>query len=255
MVIFAIGDVVSDAGCEFLREKLPAFKKVKGIDFTIANGENSAVGNGIIPHSADYLFDSGVDFLTTGNHVFKRREIYTYLDEKRGIIRPANFHPEAPGRGYEIIDLGFTEICVLNLSGRVYMDDCDNPFDTADRILDKVDCKIKLVDFHAEATAEKAALAYWLNGRVSAVFGTHTHVQTNDVKILSGGTAFITDLGMTGPAESVLGVKPELAVNYMRTGMPTRFETAPGRCRMDGCIFEIDNKTGVCVSAQAVTVE
>ncbi len=255
MVIFAVGDIVSDSGCEFLQKKLPAFKRLKGIDFTIVNGENSAVGNGITPCSAQMIFDAGADFITTGNHVFKRREIYTFLDENPRIIRPANFHPQSPGRGYEIIDLGYTRICIINLSGRVYMDMCGNPFETADEILSKVDCKIKIVDFHAEATAEKGALARYLDGRVSAVFGTHTHIQTNDAAILPCGTGFITDIGMTGPADSVLGVKPELSIHYMKTGMPTRFDAAGGRCKMCGCIFEIDNKTGVCTCAEPVTVE
>lgn len=255
MIIFAIGDVVSDKGCEFLREKLPTFKKVKGIDFVIANGENSAVGNGILPHSADYLFDSGVDFITTGNHVFRRREIYDYLDTRSGIIRPANFHREAPGRGWEIVDLGRTRICVINLSGRVYMDDCDNPFETMDRILDEVDCKIKIVDFHAEATAEKGAMGSYLDGKVSAVFGTHTHVATADAKILPCGTGFITDIGMTGPKNSILGIKADTSVRWLRTGMPARFETADGPCSMWGCIFDIDEQTGTCVGIESVCVE
>lgn len=255
MNILAVGDVVSDAGCEFLRKRLPALKKLKNIDFCIANGENSAVGNGILPCSADYLFDSGVDFITTGNHVFRRREIYTYLDEKDNIIRPANFYKDCPGRGYAEIDLGYTSIAVINLSGCVYMDRCDNPMLCADEILSKINSKIILVDFHAEATAEKGALGYYLDGRVSAVFGTHTHVQTADAKILPGGTGFITDLGMTGPKNSVLGVKPEISVNWIKTGMPTRFETAGGDCKLNGCIFETDRKTGRCLSVEAVSIE
>ncbi len=255
MRIFTIGDVVSDRGCEFLRAKLPPFKKVKGVDFCIVNGENSAVGNGITPFSADYLFDSGADFITTGNHVFRRREIYDYLDGKSRIIRPANFSRLSPGKGYETVDLGFTSITVINLSGRVYMDACDNPFDTADRILNEINSKTVIVDFHAEATAEKGALAHWLDGRVSVLFGTHTHIQSNDAAILPGGTGFITDIGMTGPVNSVLGVKPELSINWMRTGMPTRFDTADGPCRMCGCLFDIDTESGLCTSVEPVTIE
>lgn len=255
MVIFAIGDIVADCGCNFLRQKLPTFKKLKGVDFCIANGENSAQGNGITPHSADFLFDSGVDFITTGNHVFRRREIYDYLDGHKNIIRPANYYTNAPGKGFEIIDLGYTKIAVINLSGRVYMDLCENPFETADSILNKIDCKIKIVDFHAEASAEKAAMGYFLDGRVSAVFGTHTHIQTNDAKILSDGTGYITDLGMTGPSNSVLGVKKEISISFMRSGMPARFDTADGPCKMSGCLFEIDNSTGVCVDIEPVNIE
>lgn len=247
--------MVSDKGCEFLRKRLPSLKKLKGIDFCIANGENSAVGNGITPHSADFLFDSGVDFITTGNHVFRRREIYDYLDEKNGIIRPANFYSEAPGRGYAVADLGFTSVAVINLSGCVYMDRCENPFICVDRILEKIPCKIKIVDFHAEATAEKGALGYYLDGKVSAVFGTHTHVLTADAKILPGGTGFITDVGMTGPKNSILGVKPEISVSWMKTGMPARFDTADGDCMLNGCIFEIDNKTGRCLGVEAIDIE
>ncbi len=255
MNILAIGDVVSDKGCEFLRQTLPGFKKVKGIDFTIANGENSAVGNGINPVSAKFLFDSGVDFITTGNHVFRRKEVYEFLDERADIIRPANYHSENPGRGWAKVDLGFTQVAVINLAGRVYMSEADNPFDTADRILAEIDCKTVLVDFHAEATAEKAALAYYLDGRVSAVFGTHTHVQTSDAKVLPGGTGFITDLGMTGVKESVIGVAPELSIKHIRTGMPVRFDAADGACMLNGCIFEIDEKTGRCLGAESVIIE
>jgi metallophosphoesterase (TIGR00282 family) len=185
MNILVIGDVVSAKGCEFLRSVLPTFKKVKGIDFCIANGENSAVGNGITPFSAQYLFDSGVDFITTGNHVYRRREFYEMLDERDDIIRPANFFKGNPGSGYSTVDMGFAKVGIINLSGTVYMDRCDNPFTVVDEILPKLsDCRITLVDFHAEATAEKRAMGFYLDGRVSAVFGTHTHVITGDATVL-----------------------------------------------------------------------
>jgi len=255
MNILVIGDVVSAKGCEFLRSVLPTLKKVKGIDLCIANGENSAVGNGITPFSAQYLFDSGVDFLTTGNHVFRRREIYEMLDLREDIVRPANYHKSAPGRGYSKIDMGFAKVGVINLCGSVYMDRCDNPFECVDRILPELsDCKIILVDFHAEATAEKKAMGYFLDGRVSAVFGTHTHIMTADAQILSKGTAYITDIGMTGPKNSVLGVKPEISIDWLRTGMPARFDTAEGECFMNGCIFEIDNKTGKVINLEPLDI-
>lgn len=254
MKILVIGDVVSSAGCEFLRKKLSSFKKENGIDFCIANGENSAVGNGITPDSAQYLFDCGVDFITTGNHIFRRKEIYDFLDSRSDIIRPANFWKNAPGKGTAVVDLGSTQIRIINLSGSAYMDRCDNPFTAVDEILKNNECKITLVDFHAEATAEKGALAYYLDGRVSAVFGTHTHILTADARILPKGTGFITDTGMTGPVNSVLGIKPESSINLFRTGMPSRFEAAEGECMMNGCIFDIDKKTGLCIKAEAVNI-
>lgn len=256
MNIFAIGDVVGQEGCEFLRKTLPSFKKLKGIDFTIANGENSAAGNGITPFSAQHLFASGVDVITTGNHVYKRREVYDFLDSRGDIVRPANYNRNNPGRGFTVIDKGSVQIGIINLAGVSYMEPAANPFETVDLILPELEkCRIILVDFHAEATAEKKALGFYLASKVSAVFGTHTHVQTSDAKVLDGATAYITDLGMTGPEKSVLGIKPEIAVNRFKTGMPSRFETAQGRCFMCGCIFEIDEKTGRALSAESVCVE
>lgn len=256
MNILVIGDVVSAAGCEFLRSVLPTFKKVKGVDLCIANGENSAVGNGITPTSANYLFDSGVDFITTGNHVFRRREFYEMLDEREDIIRPANFYKDNPGRGYSVIDLGFIKVGIINLSGAIYMDRCENPFTAVDEILPELsDCRITLVDFHAEATAEKRAMGFYLDGRVSAVYGTHTHVLTADAGLLPKGTAYITDIGMTGVKHSCLGVKPEISIEWLKTGMPARFDPAEGACMMNGCIFEIDNKTGKALSVETVNIE
>lgn len=256
MNILVIGDVVSSAGCEFLRSVLPGFKRLKNIDFCIANGENSAVGNGITPFSAQYLFDSGVDFITTGNHVYRRREFYEMLDERTDIIRPANFSDRNPGRGFAEVDLGYIKIGIINLAGMSYMDRCDNPFDAVDRILPRLsDCKITLVDFHAEATAEKRALGFYLDGRVSAVYGTHTHVLTADSEILPKGTAYITDIGMTGVKNSVLGVKPEISIEWLRSGMPARFDSAQGECMLNGCIFEFDKKTGRALSVEPVNIE
>ncbi len=256
MNILAIGDVVGQEGCEFLRKTLPSFKKLKGIGLTIANGENSAAGNGITPFSAEHLFASGVDLITTGNHVYKRREVYDFLDSRTDIVRPANYNKNNPGRGFTVIDKGSVQIGIINLSGVSYMEGADNPFAAVDSILQELEnCRIILVDFHAEATAEKKALGYYLDGRVSAVFGTHTHVQTSDAKVLEGGTGYITDLGMTGPEKSVLGVKHEIAINRFKTGMPSRFETAQTPCFMCGCIFEIDEKTGRTLSVESVCVE
>lgn len=253
--ILAVGDVVSEPGCEALRKHLPLIKKQNNIDFCIANGENSAVGNGITPHSANYLFDSGVDFITTGNHAFRRKEMFEFFDEKNSVIRPANFFPGCPGRGYEIVDLGFTKIAVINLSGMAYMDRCDNPFHVIDNILYNINhINIKVVDFHAEATAEKEAMGFYLDGRVSAVFGTHTHVMTADARILKGGTGYITDLGMSGVRDSVLGVDKDISISWLKTGMPTRFDAAKGECIINGCIFEIDIKSGKCAGIYPISV-
>ncbi len=254
MRIMAIGDVVGSIGCRFLREQLPRLKKLKKIDLVIANGENSADGNGITPVSAQFLLDSGVDVITTGNHCFRRKESYELYDSSENLIRPANFPPSAPGRGFCVVDMGRIQVGVVNLMGVVYMESMESPFDTADRLLAAGLPKITLIDFHAEATGEKRSLAYYLDGRVSAVFGTHTHVQTADEGVLPDGTGYISDLGMTGPVNSVLGVKPELVIQKMRTKMPVRFDLADGFCRMECAVFDIDEKTGRAVSSERLQI-
>ena len=254
MKILAIGDVVSTVGCEYLRKKLPALKKTYGVDFCIVNGENSAAGNGITPQSADYLFDSGVDLITTGNHVFRRREIYDRLDTDRNIIRPANYYAGNPGKGFAIADMGSVKIGVINLAGNAFMEGA-NPFTAADEVLKKLDeCRIILCDFHAEATGEKRALGFYLDGKVSAVFGTHTHVQTADEQILPNGTGYITDLGMVGTVNSVLGVTPEAIITKLKTGMPTRFDNNEGECMLNACLFEIDKLSGKTTAVQRINI-
>lgn len=245
MNILAIGDVVGGIGCRFLRQRLPALKKFKDIDLVIANGENSADGNGITPSSAEYLFSSGVDVITTGNHSFRRREIYQYYDDTPYILRPANFPAKTtPGRGMLIYDMGRLQVCVINLMGCVYLDSLRDPYDTIDELLEKNTAKITILDFHAEATAEKLAMAYYLDGKVSAMFGTHTHVQTADECVFENGMGYITDVGMTGPIRSVLGVKPELAMRRQREKLPVRFENADGDCKMDCILFNVDETSG-----------
>lgn len=258
MRILMIGDVVGAPGCEFVRRRLPAFKKWKGIDFCIANGENSAVGNGILPASAQHLFDSGVDIITTGNHVFNRREVYAFLDERRDVIRPANYPDDNPGTGFAVADLGRTQIAVLNLSGNAFMqENLENVFRCAERMLQTLrSYRIIVVDLHAESTGEKRALAFFLDGKVSVVAGTHTHVQTADEQILPGGTGYITDLGMTGPKQSVLGVRSEIIIGRMRTGMPARFDVPEtDECILNGCIFDVDEKSGKTVALERVAIE
>lgn len=254
MNILVLGDVVSDIGCEFVRKKLSSFKKFKSIDFCIANGENSAAGNGITPTSAKDLFSCGVDFITTGNHVYRRKEVYDLLDENEFIIRPYNFPKSNPGKGAAIIDCGRYSIGIINLMGTMFMENLENPFRAADEALEELKNKtnIILVDFHAETTSEKQALAYYLDGRISAFFGTHTHVLTNDDRVLQNGTGYITDIGMCGVIDSVLGVKKELIIEKFITNMPTRFDSAKGECMINGCIFTIDEKSGKCVSTETV---
>ena len=257
MNILVLGDVVSGIGCDFLRKKLPALKKLKGIDFCIANGENSATGNGITPDSAEHLFTSGVDFITTGNHVFRRKEVYTYLDENEFVIRPYNLDSATPGKGYALVDMGRYTVAVINLMGNMYGDCCENAFRAADKALKEIGNKtnIILVDLHAEATSEKKAMGFYLDGKVTALFGTHTHVLTADDRVLPGGTGYITDIGMCGVVDSVLGVDKDIIINKFLTGMPARFDGASGECMLNGCIFTVDEKTGKCISTERISLE
>lgn len=253
MRIMCIGDVVGSAGCAFLREQLPAFKRQQQVDLVICNGENAADGNGITPKSADHIFTSGADVITLGNHSFRRREVYPYLDETPNIIRPYNYPSSlTPGKGVCTVDMGFTTVAVVNLMGQQFMDaNMDNPFQAIDRILKELDAKIVIVDFHAEATSEKRAMGLYLDGRVSAVFGTHTHVMTSDAEVLQGGTGYITDVGMTGVIDSCLGVKKDIIIRRFQTMLPERFDYADGACKLDCVIFDIDRKTGRCTGAQS----
>lgn len=254
--VLCVGDVVGSVGCEFLRKKLAEFKRENNIDVCIVNGENSAVGNGMLPNSCNHIFTSGADLITGGNHSLKRREIFDYLDQNENVIRPANYGDGVWGKGYGIIDKGAYRVGVINLMGRVWLEGYDDPFNTAEKIIAelKKETKIIFVDFHAEATAEKKALGYFLDGKVSAVFGTHTHIQTSDAQIMAGGTGYITDLGMTGPEESVLGVKKEIIIEKFRKGFTTMFETADTPPFMQGCVFTVDRDSGKTVAVEAITV-
>ena len=254
MKILFVGDIVGSAGCDHLRQVLPQYKKEKNIDIIIANGENSAEGNGMLPHSINHILDSGVDIVTSGNHALRRREIFDVLDTDIPLIRPANLHYSAPGRGYYILDKMKYKICVVNLQGTVYMESYQNPFERIDQILKEVDTKNIIVDFHAEATAEKIAFARYLDGKVSAVIGTHTHVQTNDARIFENGTGYITDAGMCGGENSVLGVKSELSIQKFRTNLPVRFENDKYNIVLNGVFLEIDEKTGKTISIEAISL-
>ena len=256
MNILCIGDVVGTVGCEHLRARLPAIKKQVGVDLVIANGENAADGNGVTPASVRHLLDSGVDVLTGGNHSFRRRESYELYDSCETLLRPANYPAKAPGRGVCVADLGRVRVAVINLMGTMYLESLESPFEALDRILSDPELPtIKVVDFHAEATGEKRALGFYADGRVSAVFGTHTHVPTADETLLPRGTGYITDVGMTGPIQSVLGVKAECILQRLTTKLPTRFETAKGPCRMDCVLFTVDERSGLCTQVQRLNVE
>jgi metallophosphoesterase (TIGR00282 family) len=257
MKILCVGDVCGSIGCEYLKRVLPKLKRDENIDCIIVNGENSADGNGITPFSADSLYSAGADVITGGNHSLRRREVFEKMDSDPFLLRPDNMKTTGPGKGYAIVDLGHTRIGAINLVGTVYMPEAENPFFAADKLVetlksDGVD--IILVDFHAEATSEKKALAYYLDGRVSAVFGTHTHVLTADEQILPHGSGFITDIGMTGPIDSVLGVKKELSLAKIKDGAPVKFELADGACRLNGCIFEIDRKSGKTTDVKRINI-
>ncbi|MBQ8183463.1 MAG: TIGR00282 family metallophosphoesterase [Clostridia bacterium] len=256
MRLLFLGDIVGEGGCDFILKKLPDFKRKNNIDVCIANGENSAKGNGVTPKSCEMIFNSGVDMITLGNHTFKRPEISEYLDRDVDVLRPFNYPDGAPGKGVGIIDKGRYRIAVINMQGTAYSEPLGNPFSEMDKALKQIDgCKTVIVDFHAEATAEKRAMGFYLDGKVTAVLGTHTHVQTSDEQILPQGTAYITDAGMTGPVQSVLGIEPQLTIRKFKTNLPVRFENATGEYSMEGCIIDIDEKSGKALAMERVRVK
>lgn len=245
MQILCVGDVVGRSGCEHLRRVLPAVRRQYAVDVCIVNGENAADGNGLTPAAAEHLFQSGADVITGGNHTLRRRELYPQLDENPFLLRPANFPAGVPGRGMAVVDRGRFRVTVFNLMGVSFMEPLDNPFTVLDALWEQAGRpRFCVADFHAEATAEKKALGFYADGRLSALFGTHTHVQTADEQILPGGTGFITDVGMTGPVCSVLGVRPEEPIEKMKRHVPVRFQPAEGACRMDAVLFTVDESTG-----------
>lgn len=254
--ILAIGDVVGMQSVNYLRERLWQIRETNDIALTVVNGENSADGNGMLPKSAEGLLNSGADVITGGNHSFRRREVYTYLDDNTSCIRPANMPQAAPGVGYTIASAEGKSILVINLLGTMFLEPLDSPFTVADRILEENRGKYDyaVIDFHAEATSEKAALARHLDGRISALWGTHTHVATADTRILPLGTGFVTDLGMVGVDNSILGVKSEIIIEKFLTHMPVRFDAASGEVSGTGVIFSIDKVSGKCVSVKRTDI-
>ena len=244
--VLAVGDVVGNPGMDRVCQSLRKLKMQTGADFVIVNGENASVV-GMTPQQGEEIFDAGADVITMGNHTFGRREIVDYLDENRRILRPANYAPQAPGSGWGIYETKFGPVAVIDLQGRVNMDYTpDNPFLQIDKILNQVDTKLILVEIHAEATSEKLAMGYMLDGRVSAVWGTHTHVPTADTQILPKGTGYVTDLGMTGPKNSVLGIRPHLSIAKFRGDLSGRYQWAEGPTKLEAVLFTIDTETGLC---------
>lgn len=251
--LLAVGDVVATAGLNCLKTILPKLKQEKKIDFCVVNGENTAI-LGLLPRQAEEIFDAGADVITMGNHTWGKRELVPYMHTK-GILRPANLPPQQPGMGWDVFETQFGQVAVIDLIGRCAMDYTpDNPFLLVEKILPKLRTKLIFVELHAEATSEKLAMGWMLDGRVSAVWGTHTHVQTADERILPGGTGYLTDLGMTGPRDSVLGIKPELSIQKFRGDLTRRYEPAPGPCKLEGCIFTIDTHSGRCTAAERVSL-
>jgi len=250
--VLAVGDVVGNPGMDRVRRSLRYLIRKTGADFVIVNGENAAVV-GILPQQAENILDAGADVITLGNHSFAKREIVDTLDENSRILRPANYAPQLPGRGFGIYDTKAGPVAVLDLIGRCNMDyGPDNPFLHAERILKEHKVKITLVELHAEATSEKLAMGYMLDGRVSAVWGTHTHVPTADAQVLPQGTGYVTDLGMTGPKYSVLGIQPKLSIAKFRGDLPERYRWAEGETKMEAVLFTIDTATGKCRKAERV---
>lgn len=250
--IMAFGDVVGKNGTDSLCSQLWNLRKEYDADMVIVNGENAAVGNGLDKETCEELLRCGADVITGGNHIFRKSSVYSFLDNCESVIRPANYPSACPGSGYCIYDLFGYKVLVMNLLGTVYMESLESPFAVADRILEreKGSFDLSFVDIHAEATSEKYALARYLDGRVSAVFGTHTHVQTSDEQILECGTGYITDLGMCGPKNSILGIKSDIIIKRFLTKLPVRHEEAEGESQISFCVFTVDTSSGKCVGVE-----
>jgi metallophosphoesterase (TIGR00282 family) len=253
MRILFIGDVVGGPGRRGLRETMPALREKHEPDLIVVNGENSAGGMGITERTANDIFDTGAGVITTGNHVYRHRAAYPFLEREPRVIRPANYPSGNPGRGHTLVEAGGMRVAVINLSGGVGLKVARSPFDAADAILERLDADAVLVDFHAEVTSEKVAMGWHLDGRVAAVLGTHTHVPTADARVLPKGTAFISDVGMTGARTSVLGVRIEDALGSLITQMPHRFETADEDVWVMGALVEV-NRRGLADSIEPLLV-
>ena len=250
MRILAIGDIIGKPGRKAVKEILPGLCDEHNIDLVVGNGENAAGGAGLTPSTAEELFDSGIDVITTGNHIWAYNEIIPYLDSELAILRPLNYPPMNPGRGYLLKN----NVLIINLVGRVFMGHVDCPFRAMDQLLAEFEHKSIpiIVDFHAEATSEKVAMGRYLDGRVSAVLGTHTHVGTTDAHILPGGTAYVTDIGMVGPIDSVIGDDPDSVINRFLTQIPSRLSVGKGKVSFDAILIEVDEKTSKAVDIKRI---
>ena len=250
--VLAVGDVVGTPGLDRVRRHLRQLKRKTGADFAVVNGENAAVV-GLLPHQAEDILDAGADVITMGNHTWAKREIVDYMEDCPQILRPANYAPQVPGRGWRVFETKAGPVAVIDLIGRCNMDyGPDNPFLMIDKILKEIDTKLIFVEIHAEATSEKLAMGYLLDGRVSAVWGTHTHVPTADARVLPKGTGYVTDLGMTGPRDSILGIRPDLSIAKFRGDLTERYRWADGPTKMEAVLFTIDSATGLCRKAERV---
>ena len=252
--VLAVGDVVGDPGMARIRKYLRKHRQQLGADFVIVNGENASVV-GLTPQQAEDILDAGADVITMGNHTFGKRELVDYLEDCPQILRPANYAPQAPGRGFGVFDTRFGPVAVIDLIGRCNMDyGPDNPFLLVEKLLKQLDTKLVFVEIHAEATSEKLAMGYLLDGRVSALWGTHTHVPTADTQILPKGTGYVTDLGMTGPKHSVLGIQPHLSIAKFRGDLTGRYRWAEGPTKLEAVLFTIDTETGLCRHVERVDI-
>lgn len=250
--VLAVGDVVGKTGMERVQRSLRHLKRACNADFVVVNGENAEIV-GMTPRQADELWNAGADVITLGNHAFGRRELVPLLEDSDRVLRPANYAPQAPGVGWGVYETAAGDVAVIDLIGRCNMDyGPDNPFLLVEKILRKLHTNLIFVEMHAEATSEKLAMGYMLDGRVSAVWGTHTHVPTADARILPKGTGYVTDLGMTGPAESVLGIQPPLSIAKFRGDLTERYKPASGDTKLEAVLFTIDTATGLCRKAERV---
>ena len=250
--VLAVGDVVGRPGMEMIRRHLPRLRRQLEADFVVVNGENANVV-GMTPQQGEEILNAGADVITMGNHTYRHRELVPYLEECPQILRPANLAPQSPGRGWAEFDTPVGKLAVIDLIGRCNMDyGPDNPFLLVEKLVKKRSTRLILVEFHAEATSEKLAMGYMLDGQVSAVWGTHTHVPTADAQVLPQGTGYVTDLGRTGPAISVLGIRPELSIARFRGDLPDRYRWAAGPAKLEGVLFTLDAQTGRCRKAERV---
>ena len=252
--ILALGDVVGPFAVKYISEKLWAFRRENNINMVVCNAENAASGNGLDPFGADKLISAGCDVLTGGNHIFRKREIRPYLESSEVLVRPANYPIGTPGNGYTIVNIDGFKVLVINVMGTIYLEALACPFSTVDRILEREAGRydLAILDIHAEATSEKIALGRYFDGRINVVFGTHTHVATADTAVLPKGTGYVTDLGMSGPNDGVLGVRADIIIEKLRMKLPVKFELAEGDIEVNGVIFTLDTVSGKTLDVERV---